>query len=85
VRWEKGDLLILDNLKVMHGRRKYDGRPEDRKLGVVLLEPYQRVQKPCTGAVQGVQVWCDRLQEARDEAVSSYEDVSAPRTAKSKL
>ena len=37
--WQRGDVLIIDNMKVMHGRQPYTG---DRQLGVVLAFPQKR-------------------------------------------
>jgi hypothetical protein len=66
VKWRKGDLLICDNLKMMHGRRKYDGRPDERKLGVVLLEPYQRHALDAVGNGHR-EIWSDKLEQVRNE------------------
>lgn len=68
VAWERGDIMIIDNLVMMHGRRKYEGRVEDRKLGVVLLEPYQREKEEEAVAVGSTasgngKIWCERLKE----------------------
>jgi alpha-ketoglutarate-dependent taurine dioxygenase len=35
--WEKGDLLLLDNMLVAHGRASYKGA---RKVAVAMAEPY---------------------------------------------
>jgi alpha-ketoglutarate-dependent taurine dioxygenase len=37
--WEKGDLLLLDNMLVAHGRNPYSG---DRRILVSMGEPYTR-------------------------------------------
>lgn len=38
--WEKGDLLLLDNMLVCHGRNPYSG---SRKVFVTMGEPFSRV------------------------------------------
>jgi len=35
-RWETGDVLLLDNMLVAHGRRPFKG---DRKIVAALLDP----------------------------------------------
>jgi alpha-ketoglutarate-dependent taurine dioxygenase len=41
-RWMAGDVLLIDNMRVAHGRRRYSG---SRRLLAALLDPYSALQE----------------------------------------
>lgn len=56
-QWQVGDLLILDNIRMQHGRLPYEG---DRTMAVVLGEPHTRCH-PTTRPSQQDVTWADHL------------------------
>jgi alpha-ketoglutarate-dependent taurine dioxygenase len=46
--WQSGDVLLLDNMQIAHGRRPYSG---ERKVLAALLDAYSRSVSPRRGTV----------------------------------
>ena len=57
-QWHAGDLLVLDNIRVMHGRLPYSGQ---REMAVVLGDPHVRCDPECAHRDSNG-TWVDRLQ-----------------------
>jgi len=47
--WERGDVLMLDNMRVAHGRRPYAGA---RKILVAMAEPWGAVETAAAGGLR---------------------------------
>src|SRR5262249_17882487 len=41
-RWQKGDILMIDNMLVAHGREPFEG---PRKIAVIMGEPFNNVER----------------------------------------